>query len=264
VTQRLGDLLELGCEDQPGLALLTLGVRVDCVVNRLVRDVPFGVAGRHRAQCPGSLSRRPPPAQQMRDDAPQGAIGMQLVQGAGLDLAPTRGDSGRPGFAAREHAVAGDLPTQAVGAAPQRLGNRSKALPLLTQARQRHAFFFRPQLSISGRRLHTLPVGQVFPGPSLFSLLAPEVSDFSEALPQEVGVSPGLAIGYQRVLVFQFSDFSLHALEEGLKSPPFTLRPKLVFVSGFWPYGGLAPIIGGFVNISSGVVTIVVIMMLRP
>ena len=90
----------------------------------------------------------------MRDDAPQGAIGVQLVQGPGLGLAPTRGDSSILRCAARKRAVEGDIPTQGAGTAPQRLGNRAKALPLLTQARQRHALF-RLQLSTSGRHLHT-------------------------------------------------------------------------------------------------------------
>jgi len=58
----------------------------------------------------------------MREDAPQGAVGMLLVHGSCLDLAPTRGDSGRLGFVVGTRAVAGELPTQGTGTASQRRG----------------------------------------------------------------------------------------------------------------------------------------------
>lgn len=72
---RVASLAQTG---HPRLAQLALGMRIDGVVDGLVRDVSFRVIRPHPAQCPGNLARRPQPGQQMRDNAPQGAIGMRL------------------------------------------------------------------------------------------------------------------------------------------------------------------------------------------
>ena len=122
-------------------AQLPTRVGIDGVVDRLVRDVPGGVKRMHAPECAGNLLGRPAPHQQITDHAPQGAIGVQLAQGPGIDTSLLTGClRGRAGVA-RCSAVARQLTAETAGAAPQRLGNGSQAEALLVQRGQRHAFF---------------------------------------------------------------------------------------------------------------------------
>lgn len=59
-------------------AQLALGVRVDGAMGRLVRDVQFAVLGPHALECPRNLLRRPTPAQHVRYQRPQRAVGIEL------------------------------------------------------------------------------------------------------------------------------------------------------------------------------------------
>lgn len=65
---------------------------------------------------------------------------------------------GPPGIRSRHTCCCGRAPDSGNWDCVPASWNRSKALPLLMQARQRHAFH-KLQLSISGRHLQTLPIG---------------------------------------------------------------------------------------------------------
>ncbi|CAM3674854.1 hypothetical protein ACAN107058_13610 [Paracidovorax anthurii] len=143
---------------QQDLTQLALGMRVDGVVDRLVRDVQFGVLGPHALECPRDLLGRPIPAQHVGYQWPQRPIGIELGRRACCSASRHTGRLCRLPCVAAIVLVAPQFTAQARRAASQAPADESHAPSLLFQRLQHHPLF-RLQLLESSRHLHTLPHG---------------------------------------------------------------------------------------------------------
>lgn len=135
---RTARALALALAADERLAQLAFGVRINRVVDRLVRHMQFGVLGPHAAQRLRDLLRRPQPPQHVRHQRPQrpgrvkprsrprcnAALSAQTLRGArrianGTGIAPELSAHGRR-------------------TATQNRSNRPSAASLLVQRCQRH------------------------------------------------------------------------------------------------------------------------------
>jgi hypothetical protein len=159
-------------------AQLPLGVRVDGVVDGLVRDMQFGLVGPHASQCVHDLLWRPQPAEHVCNQRPRGSVGVKLASRPSTCTARLAGSLGTARSVRTCCRIARQLAAEGAGAAPQGGADGSQAHALQPHRRQHHALFSLHLLE-SSRHLHTLPYGLVCRAPANTGSILAHRSSFS-------------------------------------------------------------------------------------